>query len=131
MLHFYIYEKNYLCLSYSIICFTKTFVYTKIHSSQKLIKVTFTIFFCSLALSTHLPLRTSSNLVVSISINVLQNKFQMKIVLKKDISKICTSETYFKLSIITHKHVNCYNTNKRTLSAIPFGKMYSMAFDTG
>lgn len=34
MLHFYIYEKNYLCLRYSIICFTKTFVYTKIHSSH-------------------------------------------------------------------------------------------------
>lgn len=125
MLHFYIYEKNYLCLRYSIICFTKTFVYTKIHSSQKLIKITFTNFYCSLALSTHLSLRTSSKLIVSISINVLQNKFQLKIVLKNTIFKICTTEIYFKLSIITHKHVHFHNTNTRTLSAIPSGKMYS------
>lgn len=97
MLHFYICEKNYLCLRYSIICFTKRFVYTKIHSSKKIIKITFKMFF-SLVLSTHLPLRTSSNIVVSVSINVLQNKFQMKIVLKKIIFKICTSEIYFNLS---------------------------------
>lgn len=59
MLHFYIYKKNYLCLRYFIICFTKTFVYKKIHSSKKIVKIAFTIFFCSLALPTHLPLRTS------------------------------------------------------------------------
>lgn len=49
----------------------------------------------------------------------------MKIVLKKNIFKICTSEIYFKLSIITNKYVHFYNTNTRFLSGIPFEKMYS------